>query len=43
MAMWIHLVYDSNMGLSYLEGCQRAWLDGELVHIGDGEDYFDSG
>lgn len=38
VAMWILFVYDSNMGLTYLEGCQRAWLDGRLVQIGDGED-----
>ena len=39
VAMWLFLVYESNMGLTYLEGCQRAWLDGALVPIGDGEDY----
>jgi hypothetical protein len=43
LAMWVLFIYDSNMGLTYLEGCQRAWLDGRLVQIGDGEDFFDSG
>jgi hypothetical protein len=46
MAMWIFSVKDlpgtSSMGVSFIEGCQRAWLDSELVQLGDGEDYFDS-
>ena len=42
MAMWAYSVDNSSMGYAYIEGCQRGWLDGELVQIGDGEDYFDS-
>ena len=42
MAMWIFSVGRSTMGIGFIEGCQRAWLDGRLVQLGDGEDYFDS-
>lgn len=43
LAMWSLFVYESTMGLTYLEGCQRAVIDGQLVPVGDGEDFFDSG
>ena len=42
MAMWIFSVGQSTMGVGFIEGCQRAWLDAQLVQLGDGEDYFDS-
>eukprot|EP01052_Picozoa_sp_SAG31_P055787 SAG31_NODE_15604_length_747_cov_1.054012_1_plen_95_part_01 len=41
LAMWIYSVDNSSMGYAFIEGCQRGWLDGQLVQIGDGEDYFD--
>ena len=41
VALWIFSVSNSSMGYSFIEGCQRGWLDGQLTQLGSGEDFFD--